>query len=209
MLYQSIEKLLKEQHKTWTDFLFETKLSLKVISKCLANTCSEEEQETISSYFNMDYLDVVNYINNTDITRSSELAFGINDFSLTINFEHLLNKLVEETLIANVLWVEVSADDKFCCQLPITQNNSLTFINLKDNYDFSNYPYKFCYCTEYKNSKWFVRYFKTNGIILNVIIENKILTYSSQNEIIPKLLSSIQLQMGCSDAYNRFADSFS
>ena len=41
MLYNSIESLLAEHSKTWTDFLFETRLSPDIINKSINNECTE------------------------------------------------------------------------------------------------------------------------------------------------------------------------
>ena len=166
-----------------------------IINKSINNECTEEELKIISEYFGLEYSEIINYNTKEDMEQKRS-AVGVKDFSLATNLDKLLMKLLGKTQNSGLIWVPAQQNDKFCSSLPITEKNSMSIINIEDNYVYEKQDYKLCFFTSYKGSRWIIRQMQTDEIILTLISENEVLTYNSQKENIKELLDTIKLKNG-------------
>ena len=104
--------------------------------------------------------------------------------------------MLGKTQESELIWVPIPNDDKFCNNLPTTEKNSMSIINIEDNYVYEHKAYNICFYTKYHGSRWFIRKMKTDDIILTLISANEILTYNTQKEVMKNLFDTIKIKNG-------------
>lgn len=196
MCYLGLKTLLKKKHKTWTDFLVETNLKPDILKRSLSNDYTEQELKIISEYFNVDYSEIFSY-NPIEEEQKTQTNVGIKDFRLSVNIDKLLKKILIATKNSELIWTNILNLNKYLTNLPIVPMNSVSLVDLNAvKFKDVNTKVQECFYSEYKNQKYVIRKLKDDEIIFNLISENEIVTYNTQNGVLVNLLYAIKISNG-------------